>query len=53
MVEAFQLQLQVWSVHQSLVNLGLEVKDVIGDSKIVLKPEGRQQDAVSHGEGEA
>ena len=33
--------------------LGLEVKDVIGDSKIVLKPEGRQQDAVSHREGEA
>ena len=33
--------------------LGLEVKDMIGDSEIVFKPEGRQQDAVSHREGEA
>jgi hypothetical protein len=33
--------------------LGLEVKDMIGDGEVVLQPEGGQQDAVLHGEGEA
>jgi hypothetical protein len=35
------------------IYLGLEVKDMIGDGEVVLQPEGGQQDAVLHGEGEA
>jgi len=49
-VEALQLELKVRPEHQGLVNLGLEVKDMVGDCKIVLQSEGGKEDAVSHWE---
>jgi len=50
MVEALQLQLKVRSEHQRLMNLRLEVKDVVGDCKVVLKSEGGKEDAISNWE---
>ena len=37
---------------RSILYLGFEVKDVIGDGEVVLQPEGGQQDTVLHGEGQ-
>jgi len=49
-VEALQLELKVRPEHQGLVHLGLEVKDMVGDCKVVFQPEGGKEDAVSHWE---
>lgn len=49
-VEALQLELKIRPEHQGLMNLWLEVKDMVGDSEVVLQSEGGKEDAVSHGE---
>ena len=36
-METLELELQVWPPHQGLMDRRLEVKDVVGDCKVVLK----------------
>lgn len=50
-VEAFQLQLKVGSVHECVVDCFSELKHVVTDCKVVFQSEGRQYNPVSDWKG--
>lgn len=51
-METFQLKFQVRSPHQCLMNLRFEVKDMVGDCKVVLQSEGWQKDSILNWKGQ-